>query len=204
MLFIDMSHSSRSRRHLSLTAKLLSMASRNAMEALHGDRPGDLSNAQMRKINQLNRHAIFTGLHALAHELESFTARRFVEYHLQSIPSYWEDPELLPGYRENLEPDVDGAAPGRMSSRDPRYKSALVAIRPMLDRIAKLPEGSRLRGRAGRGPRLALERYGVDRFLKLAPAERKRDDSLMYLERDLTLRATAASSDRASELNDSA
>ena len=175
--------------HQHFTTQYIAMVVRNAMEAFHRVH---LSDAQMRELNPTIRNAIFTALHALGWEDRSESARRHIEYHLRSIPSYWEPPALLAGYRADLEPDIDGAAPGPLDSRSPEYRTALASVQPILDRIAKSPAGAPLQGRRGTKLRHALERYTVDRFLKIPEDEREGTDRLGYLEFDLTERVKAS------------
>jgi hypothetical protein len=78
-------------------ATLLAMIVRNAMENFHSEH---LSDAQMRELNPIIRNAIATGLHALAHQADHDAVQRYIDYHLSQVPSYWEPPELLPGYQQ--------------------------------------------------------------------------------------------------------
>jgi hypothetical protein len=73
---------------------------RNAMEDFHVKH---LSDAQMRELNPIIRSAVFTALHAARSRGRSETARGWIDSQLQHIPPYWEQPELLPEYRNFLE-----------------------------------------------------------------------------------------------------
>jgi hypothetical protein len=77
-------------------AKYIAMVVRNAMEDFHCRR---LSAEQMVELNPIIRHAISTAMYAYHSEKESKAAARFVSFHLMSIPKYWEEPELLPGFK---------------------------------------------------------------------------------------------------------
>lgn len=78
---------------------LIAAAIRNAMEDFHVKH---LSDEQMRELNPIIRNAVFTALHAAQSIDWSQAARTYVDYQSQHIPPYWEQPELLTGYRESL------------------------------------------------------------------------------------------------------
>jgi hypothetical protein len=80
-------------------AKLCSIAVRNALEGFH---VRHLTDEQTRELNPIIRDAIFTALHASHWMDRSDHARRWVDYQLQLLPSYWEAPELLDGYLASL------------------------------------------------------------------------------------------------------
>jgi hypothetical protein len=165
-------------------AELLAIMARNNLEDLHaGD--GEISDRLMKKINQRFRNAIYTGLHAAKSQRRSISARRWVDYHRRSIPMYWEAPELIPGYRDALEPETDGSRPALVVETSSAYKAVVRAVRAMLDRIAGIPDGRAIRGTRGQALRRRLELYGIDRYLKLTTKERRDPGRLRYLEFDL-------------------
>lgn len=75
-------------------AMFAAMVVRNAMEDFHSQH---LSDEQMKQLNRIIRNAICTAMHAFFNR-ESPPAKRFIDYHMQMIPKYWEQPELLEGY----------------------------------------------------------------------------------------------------------
>jgi hypothetical protein len=78
-------------------AKYIAIVVRNAMEDFHCKH---LSNEQMKELNPIVRNAIYTAIYAYETHRQSDPSKRFVEYHLMSIPKYWEEPELLGGLKE--------------------------------------------------------------------------------------------------------
>jgi hypothetical protein len=78
-------------------AKYLAMVVRNAMEDFHCRH---LSDEQMAELNPIIRNAIYTAMYAYHCEKHSNAAARFVDFHLISIPKYWEEPELLPDFQD--------------------------------------------------------------------------------------------------------
>ncbi len=81
-------------------ATYIAIVVRNAMEGFHCQH---LSDRQMKELNPIIRNAICTALHAANLADSSSAAMRFIDYHNQSIPRYWEDPVLLDGFRQMLE-----------------------------------------------------------------------------------------------------
>ena len=77
--------------------KYIAIVVRNAMEDFHCEH---LSDAQMKELNPIIRNAIYTAIYAHQAIGKSEMSENFVEYHLLSIPKYWEEPELLKGFRE--------------------------------------------------------------------------------------------------------
>ena len=69
----------------------------NALEDFHAEH---LTDEQMKKLNPIIRNAIYTAMYACHSEKHSKAAARFVSFHLMSIPKYWEEPELLPEFRD--------------------------------------------------------------------------------------------------------
>ena len=101
-------------------ATYLASVVRNAMEDFH---VRHLPDAQMRELNPVIRNAIYTGLEALAYSEKSPAARAFVDYQKALIPTYWEEPELLPGFAKTvlmLEDAAggDGEAPKELGGSD--------------------------------------------------------------------------------------
>jgi hypothetical protein len=76
-------------------ALFIAMVIRNAMEKFHHEH---LTDGQMKELNPIVRNAVCTALHAFNHHSSEPAARRFIDFHMQMVPKYWEPPELLPGY----------------------------------------------------------------------------------------------------------
>ena len=70
-------------------AKYIAMVVRNAMEDFHCKH---LSDEQMKELNPIIRNAIYTAIYAYENHQQSDSSKQFVEYHLMSIPKYWEEP----------------------------------------------------------------------------------------------------------------
>ena len=77
-------------------AKYIATVVRNAMEDFHCKH---LSDAQMEELNPVIRNAVYTAIYAFESRKESRISETFVDFHLMSIPKYWEEPELLTGFR---------------------------------------------------------------------------------------------------------
>ena len=78
-------------------SKYIAMVVRNAMEDFHCKH---LSDEQMKELNPIIRNAIYTAMYAYEASEKSDMSKGFVEFHLLSIPKYWEEPQLLDGFRE--------------------------------------------------------------------------------------------------------
>ena len=76
-------------------AKYIAIVVRNAMEDFHCKH---LSDKQMAELNPIIRNAIYTAIYASSAQRDSPLMRGFVDFHRMSIPKYWEEPELLPGF----------------------------------------------------------------------------------------------------------
>jgi len=61
----------------------------------------NLSDEQMKELNPIIRNAIYTAIYAHNSREKSDMSKSFVEFHLLSIPDYWETPELLKSFRES-------------------------------------------------------------------------------------------------------
>ena len=81
-------------------SKYMAIVIRNAMEDFHCQ---NLSDAQMKELNPIIRNAIYTAMYAYESSEKSTRSKSFVEFHLLSIPKYWEEPELLKGFKESDE-----------------------------------------------------------------------------------------------------
>lgn len=77
-------------------AKYIAMVVRNAIEDFHCKH---LSDAQMDELNPIIRNAVYTAIYAFESRKNSRISEAFVDFHLMSIPKYWEEPELLPGFK---------------------------------------------------------------------------------------------------------
>ena len=77
-------------------AKYIAIVVRNAMEDFHCKH---LSDEQMKELNPIIRNAIYTAIYAREKCGKSDPLKFFVDYHLMSIPKYWEEPELLKGLK---------------------------------------------------------------------------------------------------------
>ena len=80
-----------------LIAKYIAKAVRDALEDFH---VAYLTDSQMKELNPTIRNAICTALHAFDHYETSSAARAFVDSTFRTIPSYWEEPQLLESYLE--------------------------------------------------------------------------------------------------------
>lgn len=80
-------------------SKYIAIVVRNAMEDFHYEH---LSDEQMKELNPIIRNAVYTALYAYETFDSSKMSKRFVEFHLTSIPEYWEKPELLKDFKKNL------------------------------------------------------------------------------------------------------
>jgi len=78
-------------------AKYIAIVVRNAMEDFHCK---NLSDEQMKELNPIIRNAIYTAIYARDNCGKSDPLKFFVDYHLMSIPKYWEEPELLGGLKK--------------------------------------------------------------------------------------------------------
>jgi len=76
-------------------AKYIAMVVRNAMEDFHCKH---LSDEQMAELNPIIRNAIYTAIYAFESRKDSKMSEAFLDFHCMSIPKYWEEPELLPGF----------------------------------------------------------------------------------------------------------
>jgi hypothetical protein len=186
-----------------IMAEVLNMIVRNNLEDLHAGE-GEISDALMKKLNRRVRNGIYTGLHALKWQRPSISADRFVDYHLRSIPSYWEAPELIPGYRDSLEPETDGARPTAIDAASSDYNVAVRAVRAMLGRISATREGRGIRGPHGAALRRRMVRFGIDRYLKLTSKQRHEAGRLSYLEADLAARIQVLAERRSRKESDGA
>jgi hypothetical protein len=81
---------------IQMTAMYMAMVVRNAMEDFHCKH---LSDEQMKELNPIIRDAICSALYAYVHSETSLAAQRFVQYHRDSIPSYWEPPRIYPSLK---------------------------------------------------------------------------------------------------------
>ncbi len=81
-------------------SKYIAIVVRNAMEDFHCKH---LSDEQMKELNPIIRNAIYTAMYAYEASEKSDMSKGFVEFHLLSIPKYWEEPELLKSFRESEE-----------------------------------------------------------------------------------------------------
>jgi hypothetical protein len=88
----------REMKEIQATALYMAMVVRNALEDFHCQH---LSDEQMKELNLLVRDAIGSALYAHAHFETSAAARKFVQYHMDSIPSYWEMPRIYDSLKSN-------------------------------------------------------------------------------------------------------
>ena len=77
-------------------AKYIAIVVRNAMEDFHC---AHLSDEQMKELNPIIRNAIYTAIYAYETHKQSNRSESFVDYHFRSIPKYWEEPELMGGFK---------------------------------------------------------------------------------------------------------
>lgn len=86
-------------------AKYVAIVVRNAMEDFH---TAHLTDAQMKELNPIVRDAVFTALYAIVRSGDSPAAQRSGDYNIRMIPSYWEEPELLPGFKDMFDREKSG------------------------------------------------------------------------------------------------
>ena len=80
-------------------SKAVSIFVRNNMEDFHHKY---LSDKQMKELNPLIRNAICTALHAFNRINISEAARDYIHSQIRMIPDYWEEPELIEGYKKSI------------------------------------------------------------------------------------------------------
>ena len=73
-------------------SKIISIVIRNAMEDFHANH---LSDDQMKELNPIIRNAVYTALYSMQYYKDSAEIEQFIESHIEMIPGYWEEPELL-------------------------------------------------------------------------------------------------------------
>jgi hypothetical protein len=83
--------------YLRLSIRFISIVVRNAMEDFHSKY---LSDEQMRELNPIIRNAIYTALYAQQTMSKSEKIEEFVREQWAMIPEYWEQPELLKGFKK--------------------------------------------------------------------------------------------------------
>ncbi len=76
-------------------AMYTAMVVRNAMEDFHHEH---LSDEQMKELNPIIRNSICTALHAFLNDENCDVNKKFVDFHVRSIPKYWERPVLIDDY----------------------------------------------------------------------------------------------------------
>ena len=85
---------------LKAQSKYIAIVIRNSMEDFHCKH---LTDEQMKELNPIIRNAIYTALYTLEFYKGSEPAKKFMDYHGSMIPKYWEEPELVKGFRESEE-----------------------------------------------------------------------------------------------------
>ncbi|MCK4423058.1 MAG: hypothetical protein KAV18_03205 [Candidatus Omnitrophica bacterium] len=80
-------------------SKAVSIFVRNNMEDFHYKY---LSDKQMKELNPLIRNAICTALHAFNRMGRSKVAHDYIHSQIRMIPDYWEEPELMEGYKKSV------------------------------------------------------------------------------------------------------
>ena len=78
-------------------AKFIAIVVRNAMEGFHCKY---LSDEQMKELNPIIRNAIYTALYTIQYYKDSANIGAFVDQHVAMLPAYWEEPDLLVGFKE--------------------------------------------------------------------------------------------------------
>jgi hypothetical protein len=78
-----------------LAAMYIAMVIRNTMEDFHVKY---LSDKQMKELNPIIRNAVYTALYASENYEKSIAAKQFVDFNVNLIPEYWEQPKLLSDY----------------------------------------------------------------------------------------------------------
>ena len=81
-------------------SKYIAIVVRNAIEDFHCKY---LSDTQMKELNPIIRNAVYTALYTYETSEKSKMSKGFVQFHLMSIPKYWEEPELLNDFRASTD-----------------------------------------------------------------------------------------------------
>ncbi|MFB2118748.1 hypothetical protein [Parapedobacter sp. 2B3] len=121
---------------LKLITKIIAIVVRNNMEDFHAG--GNLSDRQMAKLNPLIREGIFNAPFAIIHGDKDDYLKQYIGYHLQSIPNYWEDPELI----AKLQAVCDKLQTANSAKREIRFKSEFLMEQYELGNIYPAYNGS--------------------------------------------------------------
>ena len=78
-------------------AKYIAVVVRNAMEGFHSKY---LSDEQMRELNPIIRNPIYTALYTTHYYRESANVKAFISQQSSMIPTYWEEPKFIEGFKE--------------------------------------------------------------------------------------------------------
>jgi hypothetical protein len=115
---------------------IIAIVVRNNMEDFHAE--GNLSDEQMAKLNPLIREGIFNALFTIVHGDKDDYLKQYIGYHLQSIPDYWEDPQLS----KKLQAVYDRLQTANSPEREMRFKSAFLTEQYRLGNIYPANNGS--------------------------------------------------------------
>jgi hypothetical protein len=96
-----MSHSIPFEHDEQAVAMLIGSLARNELEEFHRAHVPD---AHMPELNRAIRNAAYTVLRAIHTMRATPRAEEWLRYQLRFIPSSWEQPELLEGYRASIDP----------------------------------------------------------------------------------------------------
>ena len=92
----------------------------------------------MAELNPLIREGIFNALFAIIQSDKDDYLKQYIGYHLQSIPDYWEDPEL----NEKLQAACDRLQAANSPEREIRFKSEFLTEQYKLGNIYPAANGS--------------------------------------------------------------
>lgn len=121
---------------LKQVTRIIAIVVRNNMEDFHAE--GNLSDEQMARLNPLIREGTFNALFAIAHCDKDDSLKKYIDYHLQSIPDYWEDPELI----DKLQAVCDRLQRANSPEREIRFKSDFLTEQYKLGNIYLASNGS--------------------------------------------------------------
>ena len=78
-------------------AKYVAIVVRNAMEEFHSK---SLSDEQIKELNPIIRNPIYTALYTTHYYRESANVKAFISQQSSMIPTYWEEPKFIEGFKE--------------------------------------------------------------------------------------------------------
>lgn len=85
-------------------AMIIGKVVRDALEGFHVKH---ISDKDMPELNQTVRNSVATALHMLDYSLQNEQIAKILGWHVRSMPSYWESPELLDDYFKAIHSSSD-------------------------------------------------------------------------------------------------